>query len=99
DRSADAIQADAPNASDLVLESALVTAKTQLVVSQLALDAAEKLFNAGGASMTGRKHNFDRHWRSLRTLFSHNPLLHKARVVGDYHLNGTTTHLLEGKVF
>jgi hypothetical protein len=25
--------------------------------------------------------------------------LHKSRVVGDYLLNGTTTHLKEGKVF
>ncbi|WP_264837046.1 hypothetical protein [Burkholderia cenocepacia] len=32
-------------------------------------------------------------------IFSHNPLLHKARVVGDYVLNGVTTHLTEGRVF
>lgn len=99
DRSSDALARHAPDAEALVLESALATARTQLVVAQLALRAAERLFDAGGASMTGRSHNFDRHWRNLRTLFSHNPLLHKARVVGDYYLNGTTTHLVEGKVF
>lgn len=99
DRSADAIAAQREDASDLVLESALVTAKTQLIVGKLALYAAERLFEAGGASATGRRHNFDRHWRNLRTIFSHNPLLHKARVVGDYHLNGVTTHLTEGRVF
>jgi len=32
-------------------------------------------------------------------VLSHNPLLHKARVVGDYLINGTTTHLREGRVF
>ena len=53
----------------------------------------------GGASATARVHNFDRHWRNLRTIFSHNPLLHKARVIGDYEINGVTTHLTEGRVF
>jgi hypothetical protein len=31
-------------------------------------------------------------------VLNHNPLLHKSRIVGDYILNGTTTHLKEGKV-
>jgi hypothetical protein len=31
-----------------------------------------RLFEAGGASATSRVHNFDRHWRNLRTIFSHN---------------------------
>lgn len=99
DRSADAIRNEAENADALVLEGALATAQTQLVVGKLALHAAQQLFEAGGASMTARVHNFDRHWRNLRTIFSHNPLLHKARVVGDYHLNGETQHLKEGRVF
>ncbi len=99
DRSAQAIRAGAPDADALVLEGALATARTQIVVSKLALEAGERLFEAGGASATSRAHNFDRHWRNLRTIFSHNPLLHKARVVGDYVLNDVTTHLTEGRVF
>lgn len=99
DRSADAIQAGHAEADALVLEGALATARTQLVVSKLALHAGERLFEVGGASATSRKHNFDRHWRNLRTIFSHNPLLHKARVIGDHALNGVTTHLTEGRVF
>lgn len=99
ERSAQAIRADDPGAEALVLEGALATARTQLVISKLALYAAERMFEAGGASATSRGHNFDRHWRNLRTIFSHNPLLHKARVVGDYELNGVTTHLTEGRVF
>ena len=83
----------------LVLDGALATAKTQLAVSRIALSAAERLFDAGGASATSRRHNFDRHWRNLRTIFNHNPLMQKARVLGDFHLSGTTTHLEEGKVF
>lgn len=99
DRSSQAIRAGDPGAEALVLEGALATARTQLVVSKLALYAAERMFEAGGASATSRTHNFDRHWRNLRTIFSHNPLSHKARVVGDYELNGVTTHLTEGRVF
>ena len=81
------------------MTSALATAKTQIVVSRLALKSAESMFEAGGGSATSRKYNFDRHWRNIRTVLNHNPLLHKARVVGDYTLNGTTTRLIEGKVF
>ncbi len=99
DRSAQAIRAGDAGADARVLDGALATARTQLVVSRLALEAAERMFEAGGASATSRAHNFDRHWRNLRTIFSHNPLLHKARVIGDYTLNGVTTHLTEGRVF
>ncbi|MBN3765232.1 acyl-CoA dehydrogenase family protein [Burkholderia sp. Ac-20365] len=99
ERSSLAIRNGEPDAEALVLEGALATARTQLIVSKLALHAAERMFEAGGASATSRAHNFDRHWRNLRTIFSHNPLLHKARVIGDYELNGVTTHLTEGRVF
>ncbi|SAK89022.1 acyl-CoA dehydrogenase [Caballeronia hypogeia] len=99
DRSSQAIRNGFANADALVLEGALATARTQIVVSRLALSAAERMFEAGGASATSRAHNFDRHWRNLRTIFSHNPLLHKARVIGDHALNGVTTHLTEGRVF
>ncbi|PMS36637.1 alkylation response protein AidB-like acyl-CoA dehydrogenase [Trinickia symbiotica] len=99
ERSSQAIRNGDPGAEALVLEGALATARTQLVVSKLALYAAERMFEAGGASATSRAHNFDRHWRNLRTIFSHNPLTHKARVIGDYELNGVTTHLTEGRVF
>lgn len=99
DRTARAIRNGSADAEALVLEGSLATARTQIVVSKLALQAAERLFEAGGASATSRAHNFDRHWRNLRTIFSHNPLLHKARVLGDYELNGVTTHLTEGRVF
>ncbi|PIF27310.1 acyl-CoA dehydrogenase [Acidovorax sp. 56] len=99
DRSAQAIAAQAPQAEALVLQGALATAKTQTVVSRLALGAAERMFEAGGASATASRHNFDRHWRNIRTLFNHNPLLQKTRVLGDYHLNSVTTHLQEGRVF
>ncbi len=81
-----------------IIEGALAVAQTQLILADLGLKAAEQVFELGGGSATSRKYNFDRHWRNIRTVLNHNPLLHKARIVGDYLLNGTTTHLDEGKV-
>jgi alkylation response protein AidB-like acyl-CoA dehydrogenase len=77
----------------------LATARAQLVEGRLGLIAAEEMFEIGGGSATSRTYNFDRHWRNIRTILSHNPLNHKARVVGDYYLNGIETHLREGRVF
>lgn len=99
DRSATAIAHGDNEAEALVIESALVTAQSQIVIGKLGLKAAEDIFETGGGSATSRALGFDRHWRNLRTILNHNPLLHKARVVGDYELNGTTTHLEEGRVF
>jgi alkylation response protein AidB-like acyl-CoA dehydrogenase len=82
-----------------LIAGAVATAEAQLTIADVALKAAEQMFELGGGSATSRKYNFDRHWRNIRTVLNHNPLLHKARVVGDYLLNGTTTHLEEGKVF
>ncbi len=100
DRTAATFAGDDPRILETALvESALTTARTQIVASQLALTAATNVFELGGGSATSRHLNLDRHWRNIRTVLNHNPLLHKARVVGDYYINGTTTHLEEGKVF
>lgn len=99
ERGAQAIRRQAPDAEAIVLQGGLATAKTQLVASKLALYAGQQLFEAGGASATSSSLLLDRHWRNLRTIFSHNPLNQKARVVGDYHLNGTTTQFEAGRVF
>ncbi len=98
-RAADALAAEAPDAEQHVLTSALATARAQLVAGRLGLKAAQEMFEIGGGSTASRKYNFDRHWRNIRTILNHNPLNHKARVVGDYYLNGTETHLKEGRVF
>lgn len=82
-----------------LIESSLTTARTQIIASQLGLTVATNIYELGGGSTTSRSLNLDRHWRNIRTVYNHNPLLHKARVVGDYYLNGTTTHLKEGRVF
>lgn len=69
-------------------DAAVVVAQAQLVAERLTLDAAERLFDTGGASATSTKLNLDRHWRNTRTLASHNPLDYKAHAVGNYLVNG-----------
>jgi hypothetical protein len=36
-----------------------------------------------------RAAGLDRHWRNARTVASHNPWVYKARIVGDWSVNGT----------
>ncbi|MFD6196261.1 acyl-CoA dehydrogenase family protein [Mycobacteriaceae bacterium NPDC060252] len=67
---------------------AIEVAKAQLVAERLTLDAAQRLFDTGGASATARTLNLDRHWRNARTVASHNPLAYKAWATGDYVING-----------
>lgn len=59
------------------------------VVSDLILDATTLLFDALGASGTGRDHGLDRHWRNARTITSHNPRIYRDRIVGAFAVNGT----------
>ena len=101
DEAALAIRSGAPDTEldARVMRSALANSKVQIIVGKLATTAAEKLFDTGGGSATSRKYDFDRHWRNIRTILNHNPLLLKGRVVGDYHLNGVRTDFDEGRVF
>ncbi|MGG5292103.1 acyl-CoA dehydrogenase family protein [Pseudomonas shirazensis] len=72
-----------------VEQAALEVAQAQYLAAELALKAGETLFDVGGASTTGRQHNFDRHWRNARTVANHNPRHWKAAVVGAWQLKGT----------
>ncbi|RAK30412.1 alkylation response protein AidB-like acyl-CoA dehydrogenase [Actinoplanes lutulentus] len=68
-------------------EAALQASQVKVGVEEIALRAAGAIFGAGGASATRASHHLDRHWRNLRTLFSHNPTVFKARVIGDVVVN------------
>jgi alkylation response protein AidB-like acyl-CoA dehydrogenase len=72
---------------DQFREAALRAAKSKIVIDELALNAATKLFDVGGASAAKQSKRLDRHWRNIRTLSSHNPLSYKAKSVGDYIIN------------
>lgn len=74
---------------DLFTEAALRTAKSKVVIDELALGAANQLFDVGGASAAKQSQRLDRHWRNIRTISSHNPISYKARALGDHVVNGT----------
>ncbi|MEB8338074.1 acyl-CoA dehydrogenase family protein [Streptomyces endophyticus] len=73
---------------DALHAAAVVVAQAQVTAARSALSAGERLYDVGGASATLREHHLDRHWRNARTVASHNPIAHKARVVGDWLLSG-----------
>lgn len=62
--------------------------QAQVISSELVPWAATLLFNALGASDTRVSKALDRHWRNARTLASHNPVIYKARDVGNWRVNG-----------
>jgi alkylation response protein AidB-like acyl-CoA dehydrogenase len=74
--------------ADELARVAIVIAEAQLIAERLALSGAERLFDTGGASATARSLNFDRHWRNVRTVSTHNPLAYKAHAAGNYLVNG-----------
>ena len=63
--------------------------KAQLVIADIVLRAATRLFDALGASAVRQDTALDRHWRNARVILSHNPLVYRARIVGDYIVNQT----------
>lgn len=81
--------------TDPVLRAALerswiAVAEAQTVVTDAVLDASTLVFDALGSSGTFRSLGLDRHWRNARTLASHNPRVHKRRIVGDLLVNGAS---------
>lgn len=74
---------------DANIAAEIESAQGQVVISELILRAATELFNTLGASGSSTAKQLDRHWRNARTVASHNPLIYKARIIGDWHINGT----------
>jgi len=71
------------------VEAEIASAQAQIVASEFALRAATHLFDALGASAIRAGYALDRHWRNARAVSSHNPLVYKAKIVGDWTINGT----------
>lgn len=74
--------------SEANIDAEIASAKGQVAVTDLVLRAATHLFDALGASAVGEGKAFDRHWRNARTVSSHNPVVYKSRVVGEWAING-----------
>ncbi|MGO4383559.1 acyl-CoA dehydrogenase family protein [Specibacter sp. RAF43] len=81
------LDADAERTANIAVE--LESGQAQVVLSTLIPDAAGALFNALGASSTSTSKQLDRHWRNARTVATHNPFVYKARIIGDFEVNGT----------
>lgn len=65
------------------------SAQGQVVLADLVIRAASDLFNALGASAAREAKALDRHWRNARTVATHNPLIYKEKIIGDWVINGT----------
>lgn len=63
--------------------------QAQQVIAKTVLAAATQLFEVGGASALSQTKRLDRHWRNARVLANHNPLIYRARLLGDWEVNGT----------
>lgn len=83
-----AFQADADEEERLNDLAELETAQAQVALTALATRATSDIFDALGASGVSTGRNLDRHWRNARTAASHNPWVFKARIIGDYVVNG-----------
>ncbi|NUL45639.1 acyl-CoA dehydrogenase [Cellulosimicrobium funkei] len=62
--------------------------QAQQVIAKTVLAAATQLFEVGGASALSQTKRLDRHWRNARVLANHNPLIYRARLLGDWEVNG-----------
>jgi len=66
----------------------LDTSAAQVAVIEAVLDAGSRAFDALGSSAARNSVHLDRHWRNARTLASHNPVVYKPRVLGNFLVNG-----------
>ncbi|WP_454844587.1 acyl-CoA dehydrogenase family protein [Pseudomonas veronii] len=82
-------QVYASEAATLRAAEAVQAAQAQVAAVELILRATSDLFNSLGASAIRTGKQLDRHWRNARTAASHNPVIYKERILGDWHINGT----------
>ncbi|MBP2449307.1 SfnB family sulfur acquisition oxidoreductase [Rhizobium leguminosarum] len=73
-----------------VVEATLAVAAAKVLTTEVAIEAANTLFELAGTSSVQTGLNLDRHWRNARTHTLHDPVRWKYHVVGNYHLNGVT---------
>ena len=84
----DSAVAGVPDAA-LAAAAQLKVAQVKVHLDAVAPVAAGRLLELGGASAASRQRNLDRHWRNIRTITLHNPVAHKARLIGEHLLHDT----------
>jgi alkylation response protein AidB-like acyl-CoA dehydrogenase len=81
-------QAEAADTGEAYAAAYIEVSAAQITLIDSVLAAANLAFHAGGSSAVRAGAHLDRHWRNARTLASHNPVIYKPRVIGDYLVNG-----------
>ena len=59
-----------------------------MVLAELVQNLTTELFNALSASASTTAKQLDRFWRNARVVSSHNPVIYKQKVIGDFVVNG-----------
>jgi alkylation response protein AidB-like acyl-CoA dehydrogenase len=65
----------------------------RVAAAEAGLDVSSRIFGVTGARSLSGKYGFDRHWRDIRMLSTHEPLMYWVRNIGDYALNGNFTRV------
>ncbi len=68
--------------------ASIAVAEAKVLTTEIAIEAANKLFELGGTRSAMADLNLDRFWRDARTHTLHDPVRWKFHAVGNYHLNG-----------
>ena len=76
-----------------VVEAQLAVAAAKVLSTELAIDAANRLFEVGGTRSTLERHHLDRYWRNARVHTLHDPVRWKYAIVGNHALNGVNPPL------
>ena len=72
-----------------ITRASLAVAEAKVLTTEVALHAANQLFELAGTSATLARDNYDRHWRNARVHTLHDPVRWKYHAIGDWELNGT----------
>jgi alkylation response protein AidB-like acyl-CoA dehydrogenase len=65
----------------------------RVAAAEAGLDVSSRIFGVTGARSLSAKYGLDRHWRDIRMLTTHEPLMYWVRNIGDYVLNGNFTRV------
>lgn len=69
-------------------EVAVTISEAKVVSTKLVNEVTSRIFEQVGARGTAAKYGVDRFWRNARTLTLHDPVVYKAREVGEHFLTG-----------
>lgn len=73
---------------ETIAKAKIAVAEAKVLTTEVALAAANRLFELAGTRSTLGTHNLDRFWRDARTHTLHDPVRWKFHAVGQYYLNG-----------